>query len=420
MQSIEGFDYFPLVFDRNGTMESEEEFNPFIQRAVRWPATDTIIIAHGFRNDVDQATALYTNFLENVRAHLHRPEFGEVASRRFVVAGVYWPSKAFRETFGEMAADGTRGFQNPTLAMADARQQLEELKMGATLAQRRSLDKAAALLPKLDGDTDAQDKFVDLVLSILSRSRLDATEGLPQIKKQSGSELLAKLDGETAPGTRGFFGSIAGKVGQFLNLTTWYLMKDRSGTVGAKGVAPAVRTLRKNAPHIRVHLVGHSLGGRLMAACAKELARRPQVHPDSLTLLEAAFSHYGFSADNGRGTAGFFRDVIEKQVVKGPFLSTFSAEDTVVGKAYAISSRLARDNSRDIGDAHDEFGGIGRNGALKTSEVANWPLHKPGTTYEFAIGMINNLDGSGGMIRNHGDVTNAAVTYAFTAALART
>jgi hypothetical protein len=304
--------------------------------------------------------------------------------------------------------------------MADAKEQLEELKKDATPAQRRSLDQAAALLPRLDGNPDAQDKFVDLVLSVLSRSSLDETEGLPQIRKRSGSELLARLDAPTTEGTRGLFGSIAGKVGQFLNLTTWYVMKDRSGTIGAKGVAPAVRALRKRLPDVRVHLVGHSLGGRVMASCAHALATRPKLQPDSLLLLQAAFSHYGFSPDNGRGVAGAFRDVVEKKIVKGPFLSTFSAEDTVVGKAYAISSRLARDDSRAIGDASDEFGGIGRNGALKTSEVANARLLQPGGSYDYEIGVINNLDASGGLITNHGDVTNPAVTFAFASAVART
>ncbi len=146
----------------------------------------------------------------------------------------------------------------------------------------------------------------------------------------------------------------------------------------------------------------------------------PSCRPTHCTLLEAAFSHYGFSPDNGRGTPGFFRDVIDKKIVKGPLVSTFSAEDTVVGKAYSISSRLSGDNSREIGDADDEFGGIGRNGALKTAEVSQSPLHKPGTAYDYALGVINNLDGSGGLITSHGDVTNPAVTYAFASALART
>ena len=419
MQTIEGFEFFPLVFDRDGKLQDPEELDALLTRATDLPATDAIFFAHGFRNDVGEATSLYTEFLKNFRTDLDRPQFQEIAGRAYVVAGVYWPSKTFRESFGE-AADGTRGLQNPALAMADATEQLEELKKDATPAQRRSLDKASALLPKLEGNPDAQDEFVKHVLSVLSRASLDETEGLPQIRERSGSELLARLEAPSAGGTRGVFGSIAGKVGQFLNLTTWYVMKERSGMVGEKSVAAALRALRKGVPDIRVHLVGHSLGGRLMAACAKSLGVRPKLRPDSLLLLEAAFSHYGFSPDNGRGTAGFFRDVIEKQVVKGPLVSTFSAEDTVVGKAYAISSRLARDNSREIGDASDEFGGIGRNGALKTVEVTTSPLSAPGQPYDYKLGVINNLDGSGGLIKDHSDVTNGAVTFAFASAVART
>ena len=148
MQTIEGFDFFPLVFDKDGTLESENEFDGLIERARSAPATDAIFIAHGFRNDVGEATALYTKFLANFRAHLSTAQFKDIAQRRFVVAGVYWPSKSFRESFDD-ESEGTRGLQNPTLALADAKQQLEELKTGATPAQARSLDKAAALLPKL-------------------------------------------------------------------------------------------------------------------------------------------------------------------------------------------------------------------------------------------------------------------------------
>jgi hypothetical protein len=423
MQIIEGFDFFPLVFDRDGNLQDPDQLDALIEHAEAGAVTDAIFIAHGFRNDVNEATGLYAEFLKNFRGDLRRQQFQAIAGRQFIVAAVYWPSKTFRESFGEdEEGGGTRSLRDPALAMADAKEQLEELKKDATAAERRSLEKAEALLPKLERSPKAQDRFVELVLSVLSGSSVekDRTEGLRQIRKRPGSELLARLDSGTTEGTRGLFGSVAGKVGQFLNLTTWYVMKDRSGTVGAKGVAPAVRALRKKRADIRVHLVGHSLGGRVMAACAKALCSRPMLQPDSMLLLQAAFSHYGFSADNGEGTPGFFRDVVEKKLVKGPFVSTYSAQDTVVGRAYAISSRLARDNSREIGDASDEFGGIGRNGALKTSEVSNAALLKPGGTYSFATGVINNLDGSGGLITSHGDVRNPAVTYAFASAVART
>jgi len=420
MPIIQQFDFFPLTFDDKGKLQSKQELNALIARASS--ATDAIFIAHGFRNDVSDATTLYTNFLKTFRAHLSRPEFQSVAARRFVVAGVYWPSKPFRETFGG-GADGTRGLRNPAAAMAAAKAQLEDLKADATPAKRRKLDKALKLLPTLEGNVKSQNEFVALVLSVLDRSTLDKTEGLPQIRKKSGSEVLSRLSSATGATDRGIgdvFGTVAGGVGQFLNLTLWYVMKDRSGSVGAKGVADAVRALHTACPQIRIHLVGHSLGGRLIAGCAKALGEAPKLQPDSVMLLEAAFSHFGFSADNGRGNAGFFRDVITKRVVKGPFVSTFSAQDTVVGKAYSLMSRLAGDDVREIGDAADQFGGIGRNGPQKTKEVANFPLHSAGTAYKYKDGVINNLDGSGGLIKDHGDVTNDAITYAFASAVART
>lgn len=419
MPIVEGFDFFPLQFDDRGALQSRQEFDALTARAST--ATDVVFIAHGFRNSEDEATRLYTNFLKTLRGNLGRAEFGPLANRQFVFAGVYWPSKPFRE-FGD-APSATRGLQPPSASMADAKAQLEDLKADASPAQQQDLDRAIALLPTLENSPKSQDEFVKLVWSVVDTSK-DKTEGLPQIQSRSGSEILGRLSPPSSTdGTRGIgdvAGRIAGGVGQFLNLTQWYVMKDRSGTVGAKGVAEAVRSLRASSPNVRLHVVGHSLGGRLAASCAKALGESPKVPLDSLMLLEAAFSHYGFSANNGHGTAGFFRSVLEGQAVKGPFVSTFSAQDTVVGKAYSVMSRLAGDNTRAIGDEKDEFGGIGRNGPLKTTEVSTVKLNSAGTPYQFKDRVINNLDGSGGLITNHSDVTNEAVTYAFASAMLRT
>ena len=64
--------------------------------------------------------------------------------------------------------------------------------------------------------------------------------------------------------------------------------------------------------------------------------------------------------------------------------------------------------------------GIGRKGTQKTREAVTEGLHAPGTPYNFKADVINNLDGSGGLITSHGDVTNPAVTCGFASALART
>ena len=416
MQSIEGFDFVPLTFGRDGKLQQAGEFNRLDRLVSAADATDAIVIAHGFRNDERDATRLYTEFLNTFRAHLARHEFQPaLAERRFVVAGVYWPSKAFRETF-DTDEDGTRSLGDGD-GMAKVTARLAELKdsVSRPADANPTIDRALALLPSLQDSPGAQDEFVSLVLSLVSDADADATEGVEQIKAQAGSELLARFDS-----SRDVFGSIAGRINQFLNLTTWYLMKDRAGSVGAGGVADVVRRVKSKHQGLKIHLVGHSLGARVVAACTNALGATPMVQPDSLTLLEGAFSHFGFSADNGKGAEGFFRKVLANKIVKGPLIATFSAEDTVVGRAYAIVSRLAGDATREIGDADDPFGGIGRNGALRTAEAVAGKLASPGTPYDFKTGVVTSLDGSGGLIKDHGDVTNAHVTYAFASAVART
>jgi hypothetical protein len=452
MESVHGFDFFRLKFDANGKLQEAQTFEELKQRANAAGATDAVLIAHGFRNDEDDATGLYTRFLETFRQNLSRPELqSSLGSRKFIVAGIYWPSKAFKEAFSgdEEVVQGVG--DNEDLQKELVREQLEELQADEELSpeQRENLDRAIQLLDEVESSEEAQNELVDKVLSLLDGADLDPMDGLDDIRAKEGSELLAALrapiilptteDGEDEGGTvwgggggafvsgedgetesvASFFGSIFGRIGQFLNLTTWYLMKKRSGTVGANGVARAVRDLKASRPGLKIHLVGHSLGGRLMAACSKSLAN-PKLQPDSVTLLQAAFSHYGFSADNGRGKAGFFRAVLQDQVVRGPLVATFSKLDTVVGTVYAVASRLAGDTTEAIGDAGDPFGGIGRNGSLKTQEAVSDVLHEVGQAYNFTTNKVTSLDGSANLITSHGDVTNPRITYAFASAVAQT
>ena len=446
MATLEGFDFYPLNCDDDGKIERRAELDALTGAVTASNATDVIFIGHGFRNDENDARGLYAGFLKTFREHLARPEFSTLAARRFVVCGVFWPSKTFKESFDEGAV---QALDDAAVEKREVKRRLEQMKEDdACPEQRPRLERAIQLLDEVERSSSAQDEFVEDVLSLLDDVEIDPTEGLEKVRSQEGSHLLELLEaplilptthadddegrvhtvgsgsvgddsGETA-GVVSVFGSVFGRIGQFLNLTTWYLMKDRSGKVGANGTAEAVRAVRTASPNVRVHLVGHSLGGRLMASCAKALAEEGRQRVDSLTLLQAAFSHYGLSTSRKGNKPGFFRAVIDRSVVRGPLISTYSAKDTVVGKAYAISSRLANDNVKAIGDENDEYGGIGRNGAQNASNSIIEPLHRAGTAYSFSPGVIINLDGTEGLIVDHGDVKNANVTYAFAAAVEKT
>jgi hypothetical protein len=194
VQTVEGFDFQALEFDKSGKLTNPASLQVLIGHVAAASVTDVIQIAHGFRNSEAEALALYSRFLKTFRAHLGRAEFAAtLAPRRFAVGGVFWPSKAFKEV-SDFDAGGALGLEDEEMLLERVRARLLEVRdEDATPAARQRIDRAAALLPVLEGNPAAQDEFVDLVLSVVDETEEDPTEGLEQIRSQRRSELLAKL-----------------------------------------------------------------------------------------------------------------------------------------------------------------------------------------------------------------------------------
>lgn len=449
MEQIHGFPFAAIELDRGGTPTDNACLAELTQHVGAAAPTDVIFIAHGWRNSAFDARALYAAFLASLRTNLQRPDLTErLRGRSFAVAGVFWPSKTFPEQAEDIAQGGVAGIDDDpeAAALADAHAALEDLARDETdESSRTAIARAQAMLPALDDSSAFQDAFASELMLLLEHAAADPTEGLDRVRATAGHELFDKLagplvvpvddDDEGGSGSatavpdafggddegeaadfRTLLASVGHRANRMVNFTTWYVMKERAGAVGADGLAPVVRAIAGASPETRIHLVGHSLGGRLVASAAKALAAPPVARISTLTLLQAAFSHYGLSKDNGRGEAGFFRDVIAGAVVRGPILATHSRKDLVVGKTYALASRLADDNVRAMGDEHDQYGGIGRNGAQQTDEREQLVLGQPGQAYAWKPGRIHNLRGDD-VIADHSDVTGEEITYAFASAL---
>ena len=105
----------------------------------------------------------------------------------------------------------------------------------------------------------------------------------------------------------------------------------------------------------------------------------------------------------------------------GPILITHTANDKAVGLAYAVASRLAGQAASTLGDEHDPFGGLGRNGAVNmpAAELGGAPreLLAPGGAYAFAPGRVSNLRADR-FIDGHSGIRNDAVAYALLSVLA--
>jgi hypothetical protein len=99
--------------------------------------------------------------------------------------------------------------------------------------------------------------------------------------------------------------------------------------------------------------------------------------------------------------------------VSGPIIITHTRADKAVGVAYAVASRAIRQIASALGDKNDPYGGLGSNGAQKTTEAREGTLPKAGAPFDqpLAKGTMTNLLADG-LITSHGDVTNPNAAYA--------
>ena len=106
----------------------------------------------------------------------------------------------------------------------------------------------------------------------------------------------------------------------------------------------------------------------------------------------------------------------DSRVLSGPIIITHTKNDTAVGVAYPLASRIANQVAATLGDQNDPYGGMGRNGAQHTAEAIGHDakLGAMGTRYSFAPGTVNNLSADD-TIADHGDVRSEAVAYAILA-----
>ncbi len=446
MKTLSEFPCFEVEFTKTGQPVSQDETNELLDFLSPNNVTDLLVISHGWNNDMEEARRLYINFFTQLRARLEAGNVPGAAGRTFAILAVLWPSKKFAEK--ELIPSGAAGATS-AVRTEDVRQQLDELRGVFDLPSADAvLEKAKALLPKLEDSPTARGEFGDLLRSLLPSGRLtDDVDGAAEFARLDGKELVDRLSKPVpiapptaAPGQGGATrigdvtsaagpGSAAG-IGNFfsgalsgarnlLNLTTYYQMKERAGVVGRDGLNPILRSVRAEMPDIRLHLIGHSFGGRLVSAAALGPDNQPPLRIDTLTLLQAAFSHYGFARDYEPSKNGFFRRVIDQQIVKGPVIVTCTSNDRAVGLAYPLASLMAGQVAAALGDKNSKYGGIGRNGAQKTPEADDGVLQGVSGHYDFAPGNIYNLNADA-CITGHSDICKKEVAHAVLTAIAAT
>ncbi|MEV6645452.1 hypothetical protein [Amycolatopsis sp. NPDC051371] len=371
-----GFPAAEVEFDRAGELVGDR--GAAVRELAADPAvTDLVVLTHGWNNDHLVARLLYSAMAGSMRA-----VSGGLPGRRIAFACVLWPSRKLA------------GLE-PDAGLPERLDLLRDLVPG----QRLTIDAAADLVPALTVRATARTAFAAALLSVASRGADDPEDASTQLFTLPGGTVMDRL------GTTGF----ADAASHLLDFLAYYEMKARAGEVGVRGLAPLLASLA--GP--KVHLVGHSFGGRLVTAAANA---RPAGSVATLTLLQAAFSHHGFAADRD-GRPGAFRGVLDERVVTGPIVVTHTANDLAVGVAYAIASRIAGQTVSALGDASSPYGGLGRNGAQRTAEAVTAELLPVGGSYRWRPGVPHNLLADR-FVRGHTDVCGPQIAHALWSAIA--
>ncbi|MBV9789072.1 MAG: hypothetical protein JOZ51_12900 [Chloroflexi bacterium] len=420
-------EYFPLSFNSEGFPINLGEQRELLAAIVddAHPVTDLWILAHGWNNDINQGQATYLGWIQRMREvarqKVHDPSYHSL------FAGVHWPSKAWAGDVAQMVAAG--GAAIPT---GGGEGEFELRRPGTPADELPAVqvpESALAPSPKVAVDPVQRTAFIaqyqpimdpegvygldyvrdfgrlyDLMFQAGPPPQHEVEEFLRLLKKYKTtdphndnietvnvlsapiSELAQRLTAElsAAPQEYERLGIFDRLLDVFRTFTFWQ-MKGRAAIVGETGIYPFLvglrQELKKRNHSVRIHLMGHSFGAKLVSAAVFPAAGASDLeHPlvDTLVLLLGAFSQFSFSNNIpvARGAVGRYSAILQQKLVKNPIVTIYSQHDTANRVFYAAGMRLASPFSEAIYElagaaetaeaykiSRDRYGSIGANGA---------------------------------------------------------
>ncbi|MER6780161.1 MULTISPECIES: serine-threonine protein kinase [unclassified Streptomyces] len=371
------------------TFDAEGDADPGSRDAVAaLEATDLLVFAHGWNSDRATSTRLFDRF--------YAPFPGLVGSGvRLGYVGVVWPSIRFSDEpipdfdpHRALAEPGHGTALDPATLRALGEfwpGRVAELDRIAELLEDRPDSAAAftefgALVRELAGvdvvdapgaagiagpagaggsgvagvaGSAVRDVPAIFTLDVLEVCRA-LTEGLVEAGAPSGDA--------AGPGFSlgGGLHALWNGAKELLRQATYYQMKRRAGVVGERGLGPVLAELAGRRPALRIHLIGHSFGARVVSFSLRAVPDGAR-YVKSATLLQGAFSHYAFTdrLPHDKGSGGALRGMQRR--VDGPVVACHSPYDSALKVFYPLASRMAGDSAGLLG-FDERWGAIGHDG----------------------------------------------------------
>jgi hypothetical protein len=320
------------------------------------------------------------------------------------IVGVFWPSILFPDDQPTIAG-GAAG-ADEELELKDPIVELQKV----FVRQRMTLEELGRLLKEQPESADGLRRFQILLSDLAPRSSSDEGSQEGALLKGNPESVFDHLSALAPPGERdeaAGFGNIFKKLWlgakEALRVTSYWNMKERAGHVGERGLALFLKDLCHsylevpNTPELRVHLVGHSFGARLVSFALRGFpgsftaAKSPV---KSLTLLQGAFSHFAFAQkllhapERSGALAGL------ESRVDGPILVTYSRHDFAVCERYPQASIASRDDAAGlIPSLYYRYGAMGADGAQAVKGTTE-SVKAVGRPYQLVKGEFLNLNGN--------------------------
>lgn len=425
-----------LVFDKNGDVDQQTLAD--LKKGIRDNGiTDLVMFSHGWNNDEAAARSLYERWFKLLAA--------EVDPQRNVgFVGIRWPSQLWRDEpipdFDNapqpQGGGGAAGLEEAPVIAAGPPiidpVQLNDLKemfpdgaaqldaIAGLLEQPPTGERAAELFDKMrefsaataegSNDGEAEQSNQPGMLDP-QRDPVDTLNKFADRLTEAGVE-LAEGGGGAAAGLGDFTAKLWHGAKEALRQLTYWQMKNRAGVVGQRGLGPAINELADEFPNLRIHLIGHSFGARLVSYALAGLDNSDPSPIKSVTLLQGAYSRYAFTdALPFRAGAGMLADRLSR--IDGPLTVCFSSHDRALTTFYPLASMAAGDDAAAADDPLSQWRAMGSHGAFN---VETQTLGTVGAVYPFKARQILNLDAS--EVVTKGDTPSGAHSDIFYSQLA--
>ncbi len=413
MDQIAGHPYWELSFDKSGTLTAPDSAG-FLAEAAASGVGDLFIMSHGWGASAPGAHRLYEGMFPLVAAAAKQAHgIGPIG-----FAGILWPSLWFPDPPPAAAAQVAAAVAADRPGAADAavsgRQIADTLKASfddpgqpATVEQMGQLidEGAAGVGREPQASQQARlAQFHGLLQTLVpggAQPVEDAGETalLQTDNPQRDYAYISDVLGSAPPGGAGqgiddIFGKVWNGAKDALRAASYYEMKARAGDIGRGGLGPLLERLHAEQPGMRVHLMGHSFGARLVSFALSGITSANASPVASLCLIQGAFSHWSFAHIQNMpfGTPGALNQCADR--VHGPLVATFSVNDWAVGRWYPRASFLAQQDAEAAANPASQWGGMGSDGFQGVSPAGSLDLLPVGTAYSLTPGSFYRVDGS--------------------------